>query len=1039
MRGLKKISILMIWVVSELTYSQYENIQFSSLTVNDGLSEDKVSSVVQDIQGFMWFGTPSGLNRYDGYNFKVYSHDPNNAGSISSNNISRLYKDKEGTLWIGTQDGGLNRYNREFDNFTVYKHDPTDLNSISGNTILSIFEDSKGYLWVGNAFDGLNKFDRKRNIFIHYNHNPNDPSSISNNSIRCVCEDSLGNLWLGTSAKGLDELDIKTRKFIHFSYNAADTNSISDNILRFLSIDKHQNLWIGTYNGLNELSLNDLKNESPAAVKFKRYYLDITGLWGSRFESMCIDDNGIFWLGTFKGLVFFDPEKESFIPCPVSEYNGLLGKSVNSIFEDKSGRIWLAVGSGVVTPAVGGIITNPSENKGGINIFDKKRKRFNIYWYKPGLPNSLNIGLLSYLNEDKEGNLWLGDGGSYLWKWDKGKNVLTKIIPNSIGNKYLNRLLIDSKNRFWVTVGPDLEIDRFDISTRNLIRYCDIEASEKNLTFEDKEGNFYMRTHNGLFQFDSSMSLLKIYKHDENDTNSLDNNWVNDIFFEDNDSNIWLTTASGLNKLERKTGRFIHYHSIAGDSGSINCTSVQAMYEDSSSNLWFATYGGGLNKLDRKTNRFSHITKNDGFADNFMSALFTDNYGNFWISSNSGISKYNPRDGNIKNYSVEDGLQGKEFGLIEFKSKTGELFFGGYFGLNTFYPDSIKDNLNIPPIVLTAFKLFEKNASLDTSITYKKEITLPYDSNFFSFEFAALDYTNPSKNLYAYKLEGVDKDWIHTNSSDRTANYTDIKPGEYIFRVKGSNNDGIWNEEGISIRILITPPWWKRLWFRIFSLSMLLAVFGGTIRFVSVQRLRRKLALEKERLRISNDMHDEVGSSLTRITLLSELAKRKLGDTEEIKRISDASRAVVNSMDEIVWAVNPKYDTLDNLAAYILQFAQEFFDASGISCRFEFPNDIPCRYLSSEIRHNVFLVVKEALNNIVKHSVAAEVNIGLTINQDNFEFKISDDGKGFNIDERDQFSNGINNIQKRITEIKGTISVDSKSGKGTRIMINVPV
>ena len=803
----------------QIIYSQYDNIKFSSLTVDDGLSEDKVYCALQDSKGFIWFGTGSGLNRYDGYNFKIYSYNPNKTGSISSNAIWCLYEDREGTLWIGTVGGGLNRYDRNLDLFTVYKNDPLDSNSIIGNTIRSIFEDSRGYLWIGTLIEGslrgcLNRFDKRTGVFKHYKNNPTDSTSISGGPIWGICEDELGNLWLGASLTGLDKLDMQTGKFIHFRNNPEDSYSLSHDRIRCMYLDEFQNLWIGTWNGFNKLSLNEMNSEAHVSAKFKRYFLNQIGPFDSFISTICRDNNGLLWLGTMEGIAIFDPRQEQFITYSKNEYNGMLGNEIKSIFEDKSGIIWLAVGS--YGPGMGKAL-----NRGGINIFDRSRMRFKVHWNKPGLPNSLNVDIIDNLMQDKEGNLWMTNSEPSIKKWDKTDKNFKKITPHLIGETNIISLFIDSKNNFWVQKNPGNEIDKFNPVTKELVNYYKPPRPDSIMTlrtiYEDKKGFFWIGGFE-LYKYDSEMNFLKFYEHDENDPYSIDNGAI-DFIFEDNDSNIWVVTrASGLNKLDTKSGEFTHYRNVPGDMNSISNNYVTAMYDDGKGNIWFATYGGGLNKFNKQSGTFTHITKENGFADDFMNSLLIDNQGNFWIGSNSGISKYNPNDGTIKNYGVEDGLQGKEFAGC-FKAESGEMFFWGYNGLNTFYPDSIKDNLFIPPVVLTSFRLFNKEANLDSSVTYKNVITLPYDSNFFSFEFAALDYHNPERNRYAYKLEGFNNDWIYTDAQNRIATYTNLDPGHYTFRVKGSNNDGVWNEEGASIKIIILPPWWATWWsYGIYSL-----------------------------------------------------------------------------------------------------------------------------------------------------------------------------------------------------------------------------
>jgi two-component sensor histidine kinase len=367
------------------------------------------------------------------------------------------------------------------------------------------------------------------------------------------------------------------------------------------------------------------------------------------------------------------------------------------------------------------------------------------------------------------------------------------------------------------------------------------------------------------------------------------------------------------------------------------------------------------------------------------------------------------------------------------------MFFQGLKGYNYFFPDSIKENKNIPSVVITSFRIFDNEASLDKSISKTDEIKLSYKENFFSFEFAALDYTNPKRNQYKYKLEGVDKEWRNSKNI-RTANYTNIDPGEYVFRVIGSNNDGVWNEEGASVRIIITPPWWATWWFRTIAIFAIAGIFGGSVRYVTIQRYKRRLALEKERTRISKDMHDEVGSSLSKISILSELAKQKADDPKlksDVEKISQSASEVVDNISEIIWAINPKNDSLDNLLAYIREYAAETLELKSIEYKIELPENIPAYNLSAETRRNIFLVIKEALNNIIKYANATLVNITVKLMESRLEISIKDNGNGFDVNNTRKFGNGLINMRKRIEDIGGEFKLDSEPGKGTEIRFSI--
>ena len=380
------------------------------------------------------------------------------------------------------------------------------------------------------------------------------------------------------------------------------------------------------------------------------------------------------------------------------------------------------------------------------------------------------------------------------------------------------------------------------------------------------------------------------------------------------------------------------------------------------------------------------------------------------------------------------------------RSTSGEMYFGGEGGFVLFHPDSLGNNPNVPPIVITGFKKFDKPAALDSAISEKKTIDLFYKDNVFSFEFTALNFTKPEDNQYAYMLEGYDTSWNYCRGQ-QYARYVNVEPGAYTFRVKGSNNDGVWNEEGTSIAVIITPPFWKTWWFTTLFWMTIAGSIGGTVRYIEMRKLRRQIeqleqerAMERERARISEDMHDEVGASLTEISILSELAKKKPEEAgTHIQQISERASEVIDNVSEIVWAINPKNDSLDNVVAHMRRHAVKDLSLAHIACKFIAPDAVPSSPLTAGVRRNLFLVVKEALHNIVKHSRATEVSITVKCEEAGVQVLIADNGRGFVIDERLGAGNGLNNMNKRIADIGGKFKIESKPNGGTQVCVAIPL
>ena len=528
------------------------------------------------------------------------------------------------------------------------------------------------------------------------------------------------------------------------------------------------------------------------------------------------------------------------------------------------------------------------------------------------------------------------------------------------------------------------------------------------------------------------------------------------LIYRGNQSGLWIGTFEGdLNRYIPESNSFNQFNMSTEINLGRNNNGIFSMYEDKDGILWIGTYGGGLNRLDIINNTVKSYTEQNGLPNNVIYSVLPDKAGNLWLSTNRGISKFNPTKETFRNYDVKDGLQSNEFNQgAYFVSNGGELFFGGVNGFNAFFPEEIVDNNFIPPVHIITVKVFDKTLSLPDPVTTNiKQFELSYFQNFFSFEFVALNYTSPDKNNYAYMLDGFDKDWHIAPATNRYASYTNLDPGEYVLRVKGSNNDNIWNETGTSITIIVTPPFWMTWWFRGLMIITIIVIGGSTIRYFILKNIKertRKMeqetALERERLRIARDMHDDLGSRLTEIRLLSEMAYKEQDSRKTsaaLCEVSEIARNIISTFSEIVWSVNPQNDTVENLAEYIGQYAVDYLSKAEIKCRLDFPQEFPLWKASSEVRHNTLLAVKEALNNAVKHSDAKEINVKVKVESRNGQniaaLTIQDYGKGFDLNAIQMFSNGLKNMKKRMEQYGGKFEINSKTGSGTTLTFIIPL
>jgi len=828
------------------------DIKFERISLERGLSGSTVFCILQDTRGFMWFGTHDGLNKYDGYSFTVYRHDPENPHSLGDNTVWSVYEDQSGVLWVGTGGGGLDRFDRGNEQFTHYKNDPNDPHSLSNNNVRSVYKDQLGVLWIGTE-DGLNKFDQENGQFTRYRNDPNDPYSLSHNSVLSIYQDRAGVLWIGTNGGGLDRFDRENERFIHYQASpddphslggihegSVDPHSLSHNVVTSIYEDQAGVLWIGTWGGLDKLD-----RETEQFTHYQADPNDPHSLSHNYVLSVYEDQSGTLWVGTGGGgLDRFDRESERFIHYQndPDDPHSLSNNRVWSIYQDQSGVLWIGTGGG------------------GLDKFDRQMEKFTHYQTDPNDPYSLSHNAVTSIYKDQSGVLWVGTGGGGLDRFDHKTKRFTHYQndpndPHSLSHNTVTSIYQDQAGVLWI--GTFGGLDKFDRKSGRFVHYQNDPDDPHSLSsngvrsvYEDQSGVLWVGTGRGLDRFDRETAKFTHYQNDPNDPHSLSHNNVMAIH-QDQSGVLWIGTfGGGLDEFDRENEQFIHYQNDPNDPSSLSDNNIASIYQDRAGVLWVGTLGGGLNKFDRETKTFAHYRyrEKNGLPNDMVYGILEDDQGYLWLSTNNGLSKFNPHTETFKNYDVRDGLQSNEFtGGACYKSSSGEMFFGGINGFNAFYPDSIRDNPYIPPVVLTLLQQGGEGVDLDQAVESVTKVTLNWPDNFFDFEFAALCYTQPEENQYAYMLEGFDKDWNYVGTR-RFGRYTNL-PGEtYTLRIKGSNNDGVWNEEGVSVTITIVPPFWETWWFRgVVALVLVGSVVGGyRLRVKSIEARTRELENQVE-------------------------------------------------------------------------------------------------------------------------------------------------------------------------------------------------
>ncbi len=797
-----------------------KDIRFTRLSTEEGLSQTRVLQIVQDDQGFMWFGSQYGLNRYDGYKFKVFKHEPGNPNSLSGVFISSLFKDRSGSLWIGC-DEFLDKFDPVTETFTHYRIDTTGR---QGETVpvTNISQDHRGILWLA-TLRGLYRFDPSSGRIIHYRHDPHNPFSLSNDEIKGTGEDKTGTFWVATS-EGLDAFDRDTgRVTLHVPLHEHGEMSFYE--------DRFGVFWIVHATG-GGVAVFDRKTNTLTHYSFHEGHLSDALLTGAM--AILEDREGNLWFGTVgDGLVKFDRKDRKFIRYRNDPTNpeSLGENDVAALFQDREGNIW----EGLHMMAPNRFVTRPP-------LFEK-------FKHEPGNPNSLSGTMVNGIYEDRQGTLWISAIDA-LNRVDRKTGQYTFYPTAGRGVRPFPTAIVEDRSGF-LWVGSDRNgLTRFDpkAGVFKMFRHSptdgfSLSSDVVTRLFVDHAGTLWATTFDGLDRFDPATSHFTVYKLDKQSASQIDTEVK-----EDGHGGLWLGThSSGLQRLDPVTGRFTAlYKHNANDPTSLSNNRVNSVYFDHTGTMWVGTQDG-LDKFDPKTGGFKSYYEENGLSGNVVSCILEDERGNLWMSTNNGLSVFDPSKQTFRNYSAADGLPGADltgWGAC-FKSSSGEMFFGGFSGGIAFHPDKVVDSPYVPPIVLTDFRLFDRpvtvgaDSPLRRSIGYTSALSLSHDQNVFSLEFSALSYFNPATNRYRYKLDGLNRQWHEVGSNQRLVTYTTLPAGMYTFHVQGATSRGAWSDPGLELRIAILPAWWNTWWFRALCAAVCVALLGGFYQW-RIQQVRRQ-------------------------------------------------------------------------------------------------------------------------------------------------------------------------------------------------------
>jgi signal transduction histidine kinase/ligand-binding sensor domain-containing protein len=1048
---------------------QQSYTKFDHLTVNDGLSSNRIRCLYKDSKGYLWMGTDVGLDKYDSYQVKQYRNVENQPETISNDILTGIYEDLNKNLWIGTYNG-LNLYDPAKDNFRVFKKEPGDTNSLNSNCITGIAEDKKGNLWVESDGNCLNKWIPETQQFVRYQFE-SYKGYLNPRPSKMLAIDSKGNLWLVSLSSGIYRFETESEKFTKFIDPASEQGALC---YKSIYIDNQDKIWISTDG-------NGFMSFDPVTAVFEHFgskgdgkgtnqnlILDILPE-NDRYLLLAVDQGGINRFDkvtrTFEYIVYDQTNEE-----------GLNNNGIWCLHKDNEGILWVGTSGG------------------GINYLNPKNERFKLFRHNNNNPKSLSYNFTGCFFEDHLGLIWVGTDGGGLNIYDP-KTGSFKIFkhdpsdPYSISGDVIRGIAEDKDHDIWIGTW-DAGLNRYDRKTGRFIRYMPDDKNPNSISGKtiyniiiDHNNTIWISLYNiGIDLFDKEKGVIRRFRPSSDKLNSISgvNSW---FFFEDAENKMWICTVNGLNLYDSLTNSFMVFHFPDNDLG--------AFYKDKLGYIWVGSNTKGLFMCNQDGTILKTFDTGNILPNNRIHAITQDNKGNIWISSNFGITRLNTEIQSVRNYSKEDGLQGDQFYQQSFlKTRSGELYFGGYNGFNAFNPDSLRDNDFVPPVYITDFQIFNKpvtyagaGAQFQTHISEAKQINLNWRQSVFSFSFAAINYTHPKKNQYAYIMEGFEKEWNLTDASRRYVTYTNLDPGEYTFRVKASNNDQVWNEKGVSLQIVILPPWWRRLWFRLTVISIGVFVITAIVLSRFRQLKNQKIHLEKSvelktaelnELNASKDKffsiiaHD-LKNPFNTIIGFSEILSEEIGSGNQVKSIEYANLIKSSAVQTfrllenlLEWAnsqtkkisYNPSDINLRELFTEDFNILNDMASRKNITLKILIPENLMIR----ADRNMIKTVVRNLISNAIKFTAkGGTVEANAVVSRKQVEISVSDNGIGmtkeimaklFRIDAK-LSTRGTENekgtglglflCKEFVEKHGGRISVESEPGNGSVFRIVLPV
>ncbi len=1015
MRVFFAILVFCCWPFSKAMPQTFplKTFPMESLTIDDGLSQGMINWIAQDYLGFMWIATKDGLNRYDGSHFVVYRHNPADTRTLAENMVSYIFEDSKKRLWIATASNGLDLFDRDSETFTHFTHDEKNKQSLAGAKVNALAEDLDGNLYVStNA--GLCLVNETTAA----NGKPGFSFTVIDGHPYCkVFATKKGQIWVSPANDSVYTLTKTdggiTKKSMPLSIShTTGGRKFTKEVLSFAYDKAHGLLYMILPDGL--LRYNEKQDN----------WKQMPGLPINSDElsySSFIYSTGTIWIAANDRILLYDTSAHAtFQLATGNEKMAQMLAHPHHFMKDRSGNVWIGT-------------------KGyGILKYNSRAEKF----------HHTDTESIVGMTENNDGHVIILKHNQLAGLFDKGTNSYTGLLPQiekgiKTSNIHVLAAQQDHTGNYWLAC-DNLPFMLFNNKSKTAAT-LHVPPSNYFPIYKSLQGNIWACTSDSAICFDTNGKNIASYGF------PIQNNISFYAFIQaihqQNDSIFWMASTNGLLRLNKNTRSWKTYQNDPADAASLSSNMAFSLCADPAQPekyLWVGTNGSGLNRLDIDAGLFTRYTAKDGLPNDVVYGILTDNDGHLWISTNNGLSKFSPSQQSFQNFEAKDGLQGNEFNRYAYcKTKDGTLFFGGINGFNYFNPQEIGKNALPPNIVITALKIGNKPVAIDDdkkiltkSIGMTERIVLNHSDNMISFDFIALDFTQPSKNQYQYKMEGFDKEWIHAGTV-HAATYTNLDPGQYSFKVKGSNSDGVWNENGASIQLTILPPWWATWWFR----SLLLLAIGMAAYSFYRYRLRQALQVQAIRNKIASDLHDEIGSNLSSISIFSHVGKEQSEGqpvAQVLQKISSYAQQSMEAMGDIVWMINATNDRFENIIDRMRELAVELLEAKKIGLVLDINDRLNQIKLGMQERKNFWLIYKEALNNAAKYAEADKVFISLQLENGWVMLQVKDDGIGFDAG-KPGVGNGLKNMRQRALLLKGLFSITSAPGNGTSIELKFKV